>query len=821
MLKNYVVLFLRNLRRQKLFSFINLMGLSVSIASTLLIYLYVSHELSYDTFHHHSDRLYRVNQTFIWAENQDQQFSRTGPGVANALKEELPEVELVTSLHTPGNYIISYAAPDSEIISFEEDKVFAADTNFFKVLNFPLIYGDEKSAFDKPNTLVMSRSTAEKYFGAGNPVGKMVRLGGSNGPQETFEVTGVTEDAPENSTIQFDVLLSMKNFPVDRLHWSWIWTQLETFVLLRPDADIESVRAKLVSIPRKRAEETLKRVMNVSYDEYIQSGKKWELFLQPISSLHLPSYPVLGSFPDSGNIKIIYSLVGSAIFIVLLSCINFMNLSAAQFTKRLKEASMRKIMGLSRSSLVAGYFFEALTFCLLAALVAFAICQMLIPSFNLLTGKTLSLNLFANLEVIIFLPILITAMAVLSSSYPAMMLNNLNPVAALKGKFKTGTKGKTLRDGLVVLQFSVSIILIICTAIVFQQLQFVAEKDLGFDKENLIEIEHVEAVQNEETFAEAVKNVPGVIEASWCTSTPPKIFGGDTFTAEGINFSLNYTSADENYLDALGLKLKHGRNFSANSPADNKAVFLNEAALNRLGWPVDESVIGKKFSYPGSKDGGFEIIGILPDFHYWALDADIEPLAIFNINNTFLPEDSKSYLAIRIQSQRHDDWEKTIKGLAGVWKQHAGDTPFEYGFIDEYFAEAFETQQKFGKVLMIMAILAITIACLGLLGMIVYAMEQRTKEIGIRKVSGATLWDILNLITRSYTKLVVIAFVLGAPVAYWLMEQWLIDFANRIIPSPWIFLITGIFTLAVALLIIGYHSFKAALTNPVEVLRDE
>ncbi len=801
------------------------MGLTVSILSTVLIYLYVNNELSYDSFHPNMDRLYRVNQTFIWSENRDSQFSRTGPGVANALREELPEVELVTSLHTPGNFIISYTTPTKEVISFEENEIFAADTNFFKVFNFPLLKGDASSAFSKANTLVMSQSAAKKYFHDEDPIGKLVRLGApSSEDQQTFEVIGVVEDVPDNSTIQFEVLLSMKNFPVDRLHWSWIWTQLETFVLLNEKANIQNVREKLPLITRKRVEETLQRVMNTTYDEYIKSGKTWDLYLQPVKTLHLPEEPVIGSFQDVGNIKTIYSFIGAAIFVVLLSCINFMNLSTAQFTRRIKEASVRKILGLGKKELSLSYFLEALSFCILALITALALSQLLLPGFNIITGKSLQLNLLTDASLIAGLLGLVLLMAIVSSSYPAIFLSGFNPVEAVKGKLKIGKQGKGFRNGLVVFQFCVSIILIVCTAVVFQQLNYVSEKDLGFNKENLVEVKHIEVVKNKESLAKAVLNIPGVVNASWCSSTPPKIFGGDSFTAEGWsgkNFSLNFTTGDEHYLPTLGIKLKLGRNFSAENPEDVNRVIVNEATVRKLGWNMDESVIGKKILYPNSNDAKFEIIGVVSDFNYWSLDTSIEPMAIFHINNVHVNGGAANYIAIRFQPQNLEAWETSLANLNTLWKAHAGDTPFEYGFVDDYFAETFKTQQQFGTVLTVMATLAILIASLGLLGMIIYALEQRTKEIGIRKVSGASVWDILTLISKGYTRLIVIAFIFGAPLSYWMMKEWLEDFAYRITPSPWIFILTGIATLAVAVLITSYHSVKAALTNPVDVLKDE
>lgn len=825
MIRYNLLLFLRNLSRQKLFSAINLLGLTVSLVSTILIYLYVSHELSFDNFHHHINRLYRVNQTFIWAENSNSQFSRTGPGVAHALKEELPEVELVTSLHTPGNFIVTYENPTGEIISFEENKVFAADTNFFKVLNFHLIKGDPDRAFRLANTMVMTRSTARKYFGDEEAVGKMVRLSGLNGEEvQTYEVTGVVDDPPDNSTIDFDVLLSMEGFPVRRLYWSWVWTQLETFVLLRENANIDLVREKLKLIPRKRADETIRAAMGMSYDEYVKSGKKWELFLQPIQSLHLPKYPVVGSFPDTGNVKIIYSLTGAALFIVILSCINFTNLSTAQFTRRIKEVSVRKVMGIGKAQLGVSYFIEAFVFCALALAVAIGISQLLLPIFNESTGKSLRLDLAGDPSLIAILIGLIFLMALVSSSYPAIFLTGFHPAEALKGKLKAGRHGLLLRNGLVVFQFSVSIVLIICTGIVYQQLSYVSEKDLGFDKENLMVIRHVEALRNAESLRDEALTLPGVVAASWCASTPPEVYNGDTYSAEGLNgrgFSLNFTSADENYIPTLGIHLKFGRNFSVNNPGDKDRVIINEATVRKIGWPLDESVIGRKLTYPNNNDATFEVIGVVSDFNYWTLATSIEPMAIFHLKNENIFHETRRFIVLKIEPQSLSGWETTLAATQQLWKKHADGTPFDYRFVDDNFADTFKTQQQFGNVLTAMASLAILIASLGLLGMIVYALEQRSKEIGIRKVSGASVWDVLVLISKGYAALIVLAFVIGAPFSYWMMTIWLSDFAYRITPSIWIFAVAGLSTLVVAILITSYHSVKAAMTNPVDVLRDE
>ncbi len=824
MLKNYFLLFIRNLKRQKLFSIINLLGLTVSIASTLLIYLYVRHEFSYDRFHPNVDRIYRVNQTFIWGERDNHQFASTGPGVATALREELAEAELITSIHTPGNFIISYTHPWGEVTTFDQDEILAADTNFFKMFHFPLIKGNAASALKQANTLVFTESTAKKYFGDEDPLGKLVRLGTAE-KQQTYEVTGIVQDTPENSYIKFNALISMSSIPaVERLHWSWVWTQLETFIRLNENTNIENTKSKLATIPRKYAEETLQRIMNVSYEEYIKSGKKWELFLQPMSDIHLPDQVVYNRINDAGNQKIVYSLMGIAVFILLLSCINFMNLSTAQFSRRVKEVSIRKIMGLGRKELSLNYFMEALLFCVIALVLTLALAQLLLPAFNLLSTTTLQLNLFGDPGLVVSLLALIVLMALIACSYPTFFLTGFHPVEGVKGRLKVGTKGKFFRNGLVVFQFSVSIVLIVCTAIVFQQLTYVSEKDLGFDKNNVLILNHVEHVKNAESLTEATLHVAGVANAAWCSSIPPRVYGGDKFSAEGMNnetFALNYTSADERFIPTLDIKLKYGRNFSKDMPGDEERVILNKAAIERIGWKVDESVVGKKIKSPGGEIK-FEVIGIVEDFNYWSLENPIEPMAIFHINskNLFGVGD-KQYVALRIASQNSESWKNTLTELSVLWKIHAGDSPLQYEFMDQAFADTFKTQQQFGKTLTVMATLAILIAALGLLGMIIYTLEQRTKEIGIRKVSGASVLDILTLISRGYTQLILVAFIFGAPLSYWIMQQWLQDFAYRITPSLWIYSLVGVGTLVIAILITGYHSMKAALTNPVDVLKDE
>lgn len=443
----------------------------------------------------------------------------------------------------------------------------------------------------------------------------------------------------------------------------------------------------------------------------------------------------------------VYAMMGIAIFILLLACINFMNLSTAQFTRRVKEASVRKILGLGRKELSLNYFLEALAFCGIALVAALALIQLAMPAFNILTGQQISFNLFSDSGLVLSIAALVVIMAIVASSYPTYFLTGFHPVEGMKGKLKAGTRGKAFRNGLVVFQFSVSIILVACTAIVFQQLNYVTEKELGFDKENLLVLNHVNLVKDPETLVKATEQVSGVIYASACTSVPPRVWGGDKFSADGMNsqtFALNYTSGDEAFIPTMSIKMKYGRNFIADNGGDYERVILNETAVKRIGWPVDETAIGKKIEAPGGEIK-FEVIGIMADFNFWSLESPIEPMAVFhNKSANLFGLGDKKYIVLRITPQGTDGWDKTFAELSTLWKVHAGDTPLQYEFVDDAFAETFKTQQRFGGILTVMASLAILIAALGLLGMIVYTSNNAPKRLGFEKFLVQACWIYLH-----------------------------------------------------------------------------
>ncbi|MFZ6009042.1 MAG: ABC transporter permease [Bacteroidota bacterium] len=833
MIKYYLRVFARNILRHRMFSAINLLGLTTGIVSTLLIYLYVQQELSHDRFHQNADQLYRINQTFIWGDDNNQQFSSTGPGVSFALAAEIPEVKQVTRVHPPGNLLISYTNSKNEVISFDQEGILAVDSNFLSLFTFPLIKGSKETALLEPNSVVMTESTAKKYFGDEDPIGKMVQTGNmiddesfkntAVQPMKAYQVTGVVQDPPSNSYIDFDMLISMSSYSrVKDASWSWVWTMFETFVLLDKKASPDAVRAKLEPLPRKYAEATLQRAMGTTYDAYTKNGKQWNLYLQPLTDIHLHSSQVYNRLNSVGSIKILYVLIGIVAFIIVLSCINFMNLSTAQYTKRAKETSLRKVLGSDRWQLSFSFFVEAFLFCLISLLIGVGLTQIFLPYFNVLTGNSYSLNLLSDTTALMVIGALLLVMSLLSGSYPAVFLSAFKPVEAMKGKLRTGTEGRRIRNGLVIFQFSASIILVISTMTVFQQLRFLSHKDVGFNRENLLLLDRLEWVNDKEAFVNSLTQIPGVTQASWCSSAPPTLYDGDNFQAEGNQdrtFALNFVKADEQYVPTLDLKILVGRNFSKDLPNDVNGVILNETAAKDIGWPIDENILGKKIYYPGD-ERKFEVIGVVKDFNYWALQAPIAPMALFSIKNQ-LSYAKKQYAAIRVLRPNAQAWNVMIGELQKQWKQFAGDAPFQYEFVDQAFESTFRGDLKFGQALSVFAVLAILIASLGLLGMIIFTVELRTKEIGIRKVIGASAWSILVLLSKDYTKLIMIAIVVSIPASIWFMNEWLQGFQYRVRLSPLIFVAAGVGTLVISVLITGYHAMKAAHTNPVDVLKDE
>jgi len=780
----------------------------------------VSSELSYDKFHKNADRIFRINQTFIWGDDTRQQFSSTGPGVAMALQEELPEAQLITRVHTPGNYLVTSKTGD-EVISFEESRVLAADSNFLQVFTYPLVLGDAETALKNPQSVVLTQEAANRYFpNADDPTGKIIKLG-QGGESASYQVTGVFQPIPENTYIKFDLLLSMSSFPrVRRQGWTWIWTTFETYVLLNKNADIGNVKHKLITIPSRHAEATLQRIMGTTFEDYVKSGKEWKLYLQPFTDIHLGSANVLNRLSSTGNSKVVTVLTVAGILILLLSCINYMNLKTSQATRYAKDTGIRKLMGSSRIRLSFQYIIESFHFIFISVIIGLLMAYISLPYFAVVAGIQMRPTDLLQPSLLMDMGGLILILSVMSGIYPAVLLSSFKPVDVLRGKIKSGRAAVLLRTIFVVFQFAISIGLIASSVIVYQQLQYTFDKDVGFQKENVLIVNQVEWIDHPKSFRDEISNISGIINVSLGTSVPPKIYNADQFLPEedqNKNVPLNYTQVDEKYLPTLGLQLLYGKNFSDLPQQEKYHVIINEAAVKAFGWHVDKNVLEKRIVYPGSKEP-FTIIGVVKDFSYWNVQAVIEPLAIFHIDNPIMGFYGKYAIAVKFKSA---DLPNIIGQVKSRWKSRSPGLPFKYEFVDDAFAASFSSSVQFRKSLTVFASLALLIAGLGLLGMIIYAVEQRTKEIGIRKVLGSSTLQIIILMTRRVLLQVTLSLILSIPLTYWAMSQWLLDFEYHISISMMVFLFAGWIAGVLAFGIVGFQAYRAANMSPTITLRDE
>lgn len=823
MLKHYFAQFFRNLKRNKLFSLINILGLSAGICTSMLIYLYVDYQISFDNFHENGDNIYRVNQTFIWSDQVDEQFGSTGPGVVFSVSEDLPEVKRGTRLLKLNTNLVTYENKLGQKISYQESGVLAADSNFLDMFSFELLHGNRDNLLSNPSNIVITESISEKYFGTADPLGEVLHFEYA-GQKYSHRVAGVLKDVPANSSIVFDMLTPMNSIPaVKKRNWSWLWTGFVTYVELHPNTDIEAVRAKLPEIPRRHAEKTLQRTMNMSYQDYLDEGKKWDIFLQPLSDIHLNTN-VLNRIATPVNISSIYAYGLAAGFIILLSCINFTNLTTTQHIKRAKFTGIKKLLGSSRWQLSFGYMTESLIYCVGSAAIGMILLWYTLPHFSELTESRLLFEQLWDIKVVGLLIGLVSFMSLIAGGYPALFLSAFKPIDAMKGKVKTGKGSAPLRNGLVIIQFTASVILISSTLIAFDQLTYSYSKDVGFTKENLVALKNLEWLDEtkRESFINEIKQIPGINSATICTSVPPDHWSGDQFEpidAPIQTTPVDYTLVDDQYLETLGVKLLFGRNFSDDFANDKNNVIISEEAVRDIGWDLDESVIGKKLSY-GNGDQVFKIIGVISDFNYRGLRGTIDAFAIFT-HDSEMYDSGRFNGVFSIAPTSNEQLSEMLSTLELKWREFVGDRPFEYLFVDENFASHFQAEQNFLRVLSLFSSLAILIASLGLLGIIIYAIEQRTKEIGIRKIVGANVWQIAVLISKQHAKLIFASIILSIPATWYMMQKWLEDFEYRIDISPMVFAISGLSILLLTLGISGFHSIKAGLANPVDIIKDE
>lgn len=811
LLPNFLKVIFRNFIRNKGYALINILGLAVGIAGCILILIYINDEFSYDTFHEKSDRIHRVTTDTKWGDQEGVWYS-SPPPLGRVFTEKIPKVETSVRFYKPDNQILRKGDT-----YFKEENIFAVDSTFFNVFSFQLSEGNPESALVKPYSMIITPEIAQKYFGDEPALGESLQLGKD---ENSYTITGIVEPPPSNSHIQFDVLTSIYSYEkVEYFEWSWVWNNVVTYVLLRDGEQTAVAEEQISAIIDINLPPTFKRI-GFSFQELLDNGGHWNYDLQPMKEVWLYSSKIGNPLGGSSDILYIYILGTAALLIMIIACINFMNLATARSANRGKEVGIRKTLGSSRSTLAGQFLVESLFYSLIAAMIACLMIDLVLPGFNNLAAKNLSFNLFDQPLIFVGLMILTATVGLLSGSYPAVALSSYKPSDVLKGNLKSGSKGKALRNVLVVGQFSISLILIIGTLIVYSQLEYMQNKDLGFDKDQVLIIRNGESLgTQQETFKEELLKVKGISSATLTSNYPSEADFTDFYHPQNSSdkdLMIGSILTDHSFIETMGIEMVEGRNFRENGEVNRRSMIVNVKTATNLGWTPEEA-IGQKIVYPGGNYQTFEIIGVMEDFNYYSLMNPIPNFAFFHRSSESYEENS-AYIAAKVSTS---DIQQILTQISSEWDSFISDVPFEYVFLDDQFESLYRSQERMGIVFGVFTFIAILIACMGLLGLVAFATEQRTKEIGIRKVLGASFGSIVLLLSKDFAKLTVIAFVIASPIAYFLMQKWLQDFAYSITISADTFIIAAASILIVVFMTISFQSIKAALANPVESLRSE
>lgn len=826
----------RNALRQKQFTLLNLLGLTLGVATCMFIALYVDDEYSYDTFHEKGDRIYRVNQPNIWGD-WDQWVSDTGPNVATALKTDIPELEEVTRLLSLGFQTVRGAYHERV---FKESQIYAVEENFFEVFTFPLLSGDQNSAFDRPYTVVLTLETLARYFGdqmgPDEVLGKTIDIKDYQGKWVTYEVTGVADEVPTRSHLQFDALVSLKSEHemMDAHGWKWIWTAFSTYVLVGDQVNLALLTNKIQDLPPKWAPPTTERIFNQTFDEFT-AGYPWKLDLQPLQEVYIAAEPSYHRFGPTGNLEIVQIFAAIGVLVLLLSTINFMNLSTARSSTRFREVGVRKVLGSARRTLIYQFIFESVLYVVLSTLLAMLVVYFALPEFGQLADKDLALEPYLispSTYVILFGFVLLAGL--LAGSYPSIYLSAVKPLQMLKGKVSVGRKGLGIRNILVVLQFTISITLIICASFVQKQLDYSSKIDVGFAKENILQLHNIEQFGfDTEQLKQRLQTNPAFVKVGKSFGLPPTVYSGDRYKAEGSEtvVQLRNLRTEEDYLDLLGLTFVQGRNFDPTRATDKYKVVINEKAVAMLGWgnrddTDTDSPVGKSLALASGSEDEFEVIGVVKDFNINSLKQEIDPLVIIHHLNDKVWDYGAglSYFSMRLAPEAvatKSDLDRVLLDLEEQMKSIDASVPFEYSFMDEAFERTFRAEQRMATVLNLFTGMAMVIACLGLFGLAAFSAERRMKELGIRKVLGAQIVDLMASFSVEFTRLVFVAVLLAAPIAYFAVRWWLSDFAYRTPIDLWVFVAAIAGALVLATGTISFQSFRIAHQNPVDSLKDE
>lgn len=787
--------------RQKGYSFINIAGLSLGIAASLLIILYVVDELSYDRFHPRATSIYRIGFKGRLQGNDFNMASSPAP-VAEVIANEIPEVEKVVRFGLWRTTPMSFQEKN-----FTEKHVLVADSNFFQFFNFKLLVGDPLTALKGTNKIVVTQSAARRYFGDEDPIGQILLRGSE---KKATVVSGVVGDAPSNSHILYDMILSGETWDYMK-DVQWTSNNLYTYFLAQENSDLEKIKSQLNTLVEKNMGAELEKYIGLSFKEFLAQGNDVGLNLQPMLDIHLNSN-LSEEITANGNVQYIYIFIAIALFITLIACINFMNLSTARSANRAKEVGVRKSIGAFRSRLVGQFLAESMIYSFISTALAVLLILILINPFNTLSGKTLTLSLFADPALIISIILFALLTGLIAGSYPAFYLTSFKPTEVLKGKIRSGFKNSKLRNSLVVFQFVISIALILGSLVVYKQLKFMQEKNMGFDKENVVRLLHTWSLdKNGKAFKNELAQHPEFKNASYASHLPPNIMWSNAWRKGGTeqDYLLSQCRVDYDHFITMGYTLVDGRFFSRDFLSDSSAVILNETAMKLMN--IEDFEHQTMLSYNYETPRPMNIIGVVKNFNFETLRNDVKPL-VFTLGG-----EPNGEMAIRLAPGNKTE---QLELLQTIWKKYSGNA-FQYSFLDQDFDSLFKGEQRMSQIILVFTILTILIACLGLFGLATYVGEQRAKEISIRKVMGASIPQVMGLLFKDFTLLVLIAFVIASPLGWYLMNEWLRGFAFHIGVDAGAVFFAGFAALLIAVLTISFQSVRAARENPVKALKNE
>ena len=807
MLTNFFKIGWRNLIKNKVHSIINILGLSVAITCCILICAYIYNQLTYDTYSKGAKNIYRV-ELYSNDGNAVNVYPSVDMAVGRGLKDALPEISDYTRMIPFSGYFMSYRENQ-----YKENSIAIVDSNFFEIFTIPFISGNEKTALTEPNNIVITKEFAKKYFGSNDPVGKQLHYSVF---KNDLKVTAVIEPVPGNSHFHFDAFISRTTIP-NRKDSGWINLGTFTYLKLNKNVDANKLQSKFPQIVAKHAVSEIQKNRGVTLDKAQQSANSMVFKLRPVSDIHLYSKTKFELEPP-GDIQYVYIFGALAIFILLLACVNFVNLATAGAANRSKEVGIRKVMGSLKNQLVFQFISESVLVSFFALLISFLLVYTLLPWYNQLAGEKINFSFFLHPLSILSIAGFTLLTGFIAGIYPAFFISSFKPINALKGMHGNQFKGKSLlRNGLVVFQFSVSLLLIIATLVVHNQLHYMQNRKLGYNKEQLVVINNAGLLkQNHIAFKQELLQDPNVTGVSNALGIPAdsKMSATQVSSAEmeankkNAGFSMNIYNVDYDYIPVMQMEMTSGRNFSRDFPADSiDGTIINEVAATALGW-TSSTAVGKKIMRSGLPT--LNVVGVVKDFQYASAKQNIAPLMM-------LLRKGNSYL-VRIKT---GDVRAVLSQMQNTWNSFNAGAPFEYSFLDDNFSNLYKSEKITGKIFSIFSVIAILIACMGLLGLISYITTHRTREIAVRKVLGSSVYGIVFLLAKNFMLLIAISLLIAVPVSRWAMNKWLNDFAYRINISWWIFIAAGIIALVITLLTISAQAVKAAMANPVDGLRSE